>query len=374
MNFLGGELEFIKPVATDRPIFDQVDQCLLGLLIRCAPETIYKLNFFVSTSDSNDYKNIQSYISEKVSQRLGDELLVNVIAQAPLTRKVILEVFTYNPQIWQTKLISNISGNAVLFSKNNTRFLIGAVQVNGNHTCRDQASTCFSAIDNILSDNSFSMRDIIRQWNYIQDIVRFDENNQNYQVFNDVRSTYYGNAFTHSGYPAATGIGMNEGGVIIEFIAMQSDEAITFAVDNPEQIAAHRYSEDVLVGNTCNKATPKFERARFLKCFDQQMMFISGTAAIKGEQTIGPSNPLEQTEVTISNIKKLYSEQVLIKNHLQFESVSFNHCRVYLKNETDFNIVEKICRNEFGDIPMVFIQANICRDNLLVEIEGEVIL
>ena len=374
MHFLGGEREFIKPSITDSTIYDQVDQCLGEMINCCAPETIYKLNFFISTSDSNDYQNIQSYISEKVNHRLGDKLLVNVIAQAPLTRKVILEVFTYNPQIWQPKLIVNLFGNAVLFSKNNTRFLIGAVQANGNHTCRDQVNTCFSAIDKILSDSGFSTKNIIRQWNYIHDIIRFDGNNQNYQDFNDVRSKYYGDAFIQSGYPAATGIGMNEGGVIIEFIAMQSDEAKTFAIDNPDQIAAHHYSGNVLVGNSCDKTTPKFERARFLKCLDRQMVFISGTAAIRGEHTVGIGSAKEQTRVTISNIKKLYYEEALAKNQIKPGTILFNHCRVYIKNETDFSTIEEICHNSFGDIPMVFIQAAICRNNLLVEIEGEVIL
>ena len=46
----------------------------------------------------------------------------------------------------------------------------------------------------------------------------------------------------------------------------------------------------------------------------------------------------------------------------------------YIKYKNDFSIIEETCRECFGNIPMVFIQADICRNDLLVEIEGEVIL
>ena len=374
MYFLGGERKFIKAGNIESSIHDQVNECIHELLNCCSSEEIYKLNFFVSTSGYDDYQGVQSYILEKINHSFGKEFLVNVIAQAPLTRKVILEVFTYKPGEWKTSVITHLSGKVIRFSKNGTVFLMGSVQANGNHTCREQSEICFSSISEMLSSAGFSTENIIRQWNYIQDIIRFDGDNQNYQDFNDVRTRYYGNAFHGNGYPAATGIGMNEGGVIIEFIAMQSNEAITFAIDNPEQNAAHRYSDNVLVGTACGKTTPKFERARFLKYQNRQMMFISGTASILGEKTIGVGNPIEQTRITIANIRRLYSETILKQKNIEFGTILFNHCRVYIRQESDFTSIEKTCKELFGSIPMVFIQASICRDQLLVEIEGEVIL
>ncbi len=374
MHFLGGERDFITPCNMDGTIYDQVDQCFLELSGSRALENIYKLNFFIAITNREDYKKAQSYISGKIERTGEKEILLNIIAQAPLTSKVILEVFTYDPGKWQTAVDLHSLGKSILFSTPKTRFLLGSVQANGSHTRREQAKTCFSSIGETLSSHHFAIGDIIRQWNYIEDIVRVDGNNQNYQDFNDVRSEYYSDAFVKNGYPAATGIGMNEGGVIIEFIAMQSDEATSFAVDNPLQIAAHAYSENVMIGNSCNKTTPKFERARFLKYHDRQMMFISGTASILGEKTIGIGNPDEQTLVTASNIKKLYSEEILKRRNIEYRSVFFNHCRVYIKYKNDFSSIEKTCRECFGNIPMVFIQADICRNDLLVEIEGEVIL
>lgn len=374
MHFLGGERDFIKPSNVDQPIEQQVR---LGLdqLGKITPvDKIYKLNFFVCSKDSEDYQKIQSYICDQVSNYFSREILLNVIAQAPLTRKVILEVFTYDNNKWDTKMISHESGRAILFQDRETSFLLGTVQANGSRESKEQAEICFSALNDILTGEQYKFGDIVRQWNYIKDIIKFDGTNQNYQDFNDVRSKYYGTAFEKNGYPAATGIGMKEGGVIIEFIAAENGKAVSCPVDNPEQIAAHHYSQQVLIGKACDKTTPKFERARYLAYQKNKMMFISGTASIKGEHTIGVDDPIEQTKVTIDNIKRLYSDAVLEQNNIKTELVFFNHCRVYIKNKDDFEVIENTCKQLYGSIPMVFIQANICRDNLLVEIEGEVIL
>ena len=221
----------------------------------------------------------------------------------------------------------------------------------------------------------FPINSIVRQWNYIENILGFDGEKQRYQEFNNVRSGIYGHSFLGKGYPAATGIGMNQGGIIIEFIAIQSDRLITSAIDNPEQIAAHSYSKNVLVGEECVlKTTPKFERARYLELFDKKIIFISGTASIRGEHTVGDGDPAIQTEVTIDNIKQLYSDKVLSKISNGDLVAKYGHARIYVKDRKDFAAIKKTFRLHFGNLPVVYIVADICRPDLLVEIEGKVIL
>lgn len=203
----------------------------------------------------------------------------------------------------------------------------------------------------------------------------FDGEQQRYQEFNDVRSGVYGTTFEECGYPAATGIGMNRGGVIVEFVAVKSNEVESKPVDNPGQIAAHVYSEKVLIGEECVlKTTPKFERARYFRFQDKKLIFISGTASITGEKTVGIEDPVEQTEVTIQNIQRLYSDEVLKGLSNEKLNTKYGHARVYVKYRKDFSAIKKTFKAHFGNIPVVYIIADICRDNLLVEIEGKVVL
>jgi hypothetical protein len=131
----------------------------------------------------------------------------------------------------------------------------------------------------------------------------------------------------------------------------------------------------VLTGEGCVlKTTPKFERARYFELFEKKLIFISGTASIVGEKTVGVGNPAEQTEITINNIKQLYSNEILEKISDKTLNPKYGHARVYLKDKKDFSVIKRTFRSHFGNLPVVYIVADICRKDLLVEIEGKVIL
>ena len=53
--------------------------------------------------------------------------------------------------------------------------------------------------------------------------------------------------------------------------------------------------------------------------------------------------------------------------------VEYSVVRVYIKNLADFPVVKEICAQFYGDVPILYIEADICRDDLLVEIEAEMI-
>ncbi len=122
------------------------------------------------------------------------------------------------------------------------------------------------------------------------------------------------------------------------------------------------------------KETPKFERARFLGLFNKKLVLISGTASIIGEKTAGVGDPVKQTEITIENIKQLYSPETL--NNITGNSMvpKYGHARVYIKNRNDYAVIKRSFKLNYGNLPVVYIVADICRKDLLVEIEGKVIL
>jgi hypothetical protein len=321
------------------------------------------------------YKNLKSEIRKKVSKQLSNQIISNVITQPPLTCKIIVEVFLFDPHSWKASIIKINDDAAVLFERENAMFLIGNVQSNMKKEYKADAEQVFSALGKLLEQVSFPVNSIVRQWNYLEDIVGFEGENQKYQEFNNVRSDFYGKNFEQTGYPAATGIGMNRGGIIVEFVAVKADKVKTSPVDNPEQIAAHHYSNKVLIGEKCKlKTTPKFERARYLELFNKKLIFISGTASIKGENTLGVGDPVEQTRITIENISRLYTSDI-VKNFTNEKlQPKYGHARVYVKNRKDFAAIKKTFKAYYGTLPVVYIIADVCRPDLLVEIEGKVIL
>ena len=91
------------------------------------------------------------------------------------------------------------------------------------------------------------------------------------------------------------------------------------------------------------------------------MIFVSGTAAIVGEESVAPDNIGVQTRTTIDNIAALVGPSRL------------SNLRAYVKRRTDLPAVRDICEAAFGSIPAVYVQADVCRDDLLVELEGTLV-
>ncbi len=245
---------------------------------------------------------------------------------------------------------------------------------------QESAEKAFESAVDILKREGLSISHIIRQWNYVEDIAHVEDpgrTTQNYQVFNDVRAKYYDQETFPMGYPAATGIGMTTGGVIIGFIAVSdSDRVEVKPIRNPRQIDAHKYSKQVLVGKVTGimgeKCTPKFERGKMVVLDGACNMYVSGTASIVGELTLHPDDVEKQTITTIENIFELFSRENQDELGVQFDlsKIEFSHLRIYVKRQEDFPKVEAVCKSMLNSKSFLFLESDICREDLLVEIEG----
>ncbi len=103
------------------------------------------------------------------------------------------------------------------------------------------------------------------------------------------------------------------------------------------------------------------------------MVHISGTASILGQETVGSGDIEKQTLVTIGNME-LLSDIGRLRHLVTKPSVKesrYSLLRVYVKRENDFRRVRKICSESYPGVPAVFIKADICRDDLLMEVEAE---
>lgn len=243
---------------------------------------------------------------------------------------------------------------------------------------RTAAEAAFDIVIQILEKEKMSADDIVRQWNYIGNILQMKSKFQNYQIFNEVRGEYYQRYRTLKRYPAATGVGMNHGGVIIDITAFQPTESVSLiAVKNPGQINAYEYGQQVLKGFSDKgrsvRNPPQFERGLLIAGKGRSVLLISGTASITGQETVGTGDIEKQTIVTIENISKLTDPSRIgqLMAHPGLPDKKYGLLRAYIKKQSDFTAVRRICEKYFPDVPVSYIEADICRDDLLVEIEGE---
>lgn len=375
MHFLGGGRKYINPKNSSCSIEQQLADCMAQLESFSTRNRIYKVNFFAEVTSSAGFNQLSMKIEKLVAYGLPAPALCCLIAQAPAECEILAEVFYYSEKLWQQEYVTAGNSAGVIFKREGATVFIGQVQAKTSVDCRENSEAAFKDMKNLLALATLPLDSVVRQWNYIENILGHDQGKQRYQEFNNVRSEYYETHFNETGFPAATGIGMEHGGIIIEFAAIDAPGVVSLPVNNPEQVAAHAYSKSVLAGaDHLVKLPPKFERARYLELFDRKQIFISGTASIRGEKTEGVGNPEEQTRLTIENIQQLYSDNSLkILSDNTFHP-KFGHARIYLKNRQDYSVVRKTFRRSFGNLPVVYLIADICRNDLLVEIEGIFIL
>ena len=380
MKLLGGDLIILRPEVREPVITDQVKNCLDQLHVICqerklSKNSFYKFILFLNKTTNNHYDHITRELVSLIKDIIHQDVLVMILYQPPVKYDVVMEVYYYDPEQWCSSFHNDNSGGAVVFKKDSVIISIGYTgSCDGN--CRTNSGNTFSSLEMLLSKTGFSLGDIIRQWNYIEGILQYDGPHQHYQIFNEIRAKFYGDHFKEKGYPAGTGIGIKRGGIIVEYIAVSDSETKTIPINNPRQVPAYQYSQDVLKGQSINKvkATPKFERGRYLSVLDKEILFVSGTAAISGEQVIYPDNSSLQTLYTIDTIDELISKNNLNKKGIRAGKSSFDYLRIYMKDRNDFLRIWEVCQKRYGDVPCVWIQADICRNELLVEIEGYIYL
>ncbi|GAH14726.1 unnamed protein product, partial [marine sediment metagenome] len=88
--------------------------------------------------------------------------------------------------------------------------------------------------------------------------------------------------------------------------------------------------------------------------------------------TVFPADVEKQTMATINNIKKLVeSVNVSKSDDIQLvEKSNYSYVRSYVKHKKDIDIVKRLCEKHFRSECFQYVISDICRDNLLVEIEG----
>jgi enamine deaminase RidA (YjgF/YER057c/UK114 family) len=375
---------------------EQLDECLLSIEksladSRLEKRDILKQTVFLKSTDNNDFYSKKRELSDFLKDFYQTSYPpTGFIGQPPVGGALIAFELMVIAQPDDKVVISRKEPEGIRYTFVNypdCRMVYAAGITAGENAIGtlEQANDAFGLMKRILEKENMDFTNIVRQWNYIENItgkiVNKDKTRQNYQVFNDIRSLYYGEVEFKRGYPAATGIGMDCGGVVLEFIAADFSSDITvIPIKNPDQVDAHQYSLELLVGNGIQadrpKSTPKFERAKAIATGNSYYIYISGTAAIKGQKTIAPTDVEQQTRVTNENISRLIAPENLEKHNLPVSSSDspFSHIRVYVKNETDVPAVKKICDEHYGEVPCLYLVSDVCRENLLVEIEGAIAL
>lgn len=211
-------------------------------------------------------------------------------------------------------------------------------------------------------------RSLYRIWNYVPAINARVGDLENYHAFCAGRSqafeAAYGREFKRT-LPAASAVGSGGDTLAVAFVA---GPALAQHVENSEQVPAYEYPPEHGFRPPC------FSRATVATNLGRPLIFISGTAAIKGHVTVAPGSLREQLDCTLDNLR-IVSRASGAGESLGANSAFERYFKVYLRHASDLAAVqERLSRDLIcaGD-HVSYLRADICRAALNVEIEATLV-
>jgi len=226
-----------------------------------------------------------------------------------------------------------------------------------------QATTerAYRAIFDLLEALGYNA--VLRFWNYFPAINQQTHGIERYRQFNIGRQ----DAFLAQGravignVPAACALGCASGDLHVAFLAAR---AHVIGIENPRQLAAYHYPSQY------GPRSPTFSRAGLCKLSGRDLLFISGTASIVGHQTLHPGDVAAQTRECLHNISAVVAEANRLAPDAAFQLGQLAY-KVYLRHPRDLAAVRAEMTHLIGaSVAVIFLQADICRADLLVEIEA----
>ncbi len=246
-------------------------------------------------------------------------------------------------------------GDAIRYWKDDRRIAGFALAQVSPDTLKAVSEQLYRDLLEVCTDYS-----LYRIWNWIPQINLVTEGfDENYRLFCTGRAHAFSAVFgqgSEARMPAASGVGVNGDQLVVLFVG--GTDPVEH-LENPRQLPAYRYPP---VYGPC---PPSFSRASRICHPTGQWTFISGTAAIVQSESQCAGDLPGQIEVTLGNLAMLGVDFESPPNLSRF-------FRVYLRNWNDHpevlrRLEQTLLRPE--DL-VVFVDADICRSDLLIEIEA----
>ncbi|OVE76543.1 hypothetical protein BVX97_00820, partial [bacterium E08(2017)] len=215
----------------------------------------------------------------------------------------------------------------------------------------EQTRAVFEQMEKALALVDMDFSHVIRTWMYLDNLLEW------YDEFNVVRTDFFHERKVFDNLvPASTGIGVSNhigSSLVTDVLAVKpkTDKVKVFAVPSPMQCPAIDYKSS-------------FSRAVELQLPDYRQLFISGTASIDPDgNTLHLGDTAAQIKLTMEVV-----DEILKSRDMSWKDTT--RAIAYFKNVEDVPLLYEYCEaNNLPPMPIAISHSDICRDDLLFEIE-----
>jgi enamine deaminase RidA (YjgF/YER057c/UK114 family) len=243
----------------------------------------------------------------------------------------------------------------------------------------DQTAHALQEMKAALASAGSGYEHVVRTWFYLGQITEPEADSERYKELNRARTDFYQDIpfycsllqpnIPHGVYPASTGIGMDGRDLAFGCLALdtQRKDVFLLPLENPQQTPAYAYHPRY------SPKSPKFSRAMAFVMGTYVTVWISGTASIVNSESCHLGDAAKQTEQTLDNIERLISAENFTFHGVKGAGATLTDLakvRVYIKRPQDYPACRAVCERRLGAVPVIYVVADVCRPELLVEIEG----
>lgn len=205
---------------------------------------------------------------------------------------------------------------------------------------------------------------LLRLWNYFPQINCESDGLERYQRF--CAGRHHALAENLSGFPgtlpAGTAVGTMSGPFTIHFLAAKHPGT---HVENPRQVSAYEYPR------IYGPRSPSFARATLQPSISGSHLLIAGTASVVGHVSEHIGDPYKQTLEIIHNLNALITQTEQLHGNARGQWCGQALFKIYIRHPEHFATIRDILNEQLPSHSQVlYLQGEMCRSELLLEIEG----
>lgn len=202
---------------------------------------------------------------------------------------------------------------------------------------------------------------LLRVWNYFGAINDGDGDAERYRRFCVGRARAIPRE-PATGYAAATAIGI-PGAHPLLHLAWIAGREPGVPVENPRQVSAWEYPRDY------GPVAPGFSRAMLIERNAPPILLVSGTASVVGHES-RHAEALAQLDEALTNVERVL-ERAAARLGRESRLGAGSTLRVYVRHAADAPAIRRrLLERLGGTTPFMLLEGDICRRELLVEIEA----
>ncbi len=265
-------------------------------------------------------------------------------------------------EVWSTGAIVERGRDGAIRYASGGTFLWGRLVIEEADFAADIAAVAqaaYARLHEFLRESGFPH--LLRIWNYFGAITEGEGDAQRYKQFCVGRARTF--EVGSEGYPAATAIGFPAARQCFHLMWLAA-KAPGEAIENPRQISAYHYPIQY------GPQAPGFARATLWQDEDSPVLLISGTAAVVGHASCHHGDVTAQLQETACNLEALLDTARQRAPQLPKQLGAGSLFRVYLRDPGMRSTVESFLRSRWPAAQWVLLHAEVCRSELLVEIDG----